>query len=147
MSLADELLEHARFLAHLVPGHTSQASLRRAVSTAYYAVFLLFSAEVAVQVSPSFPAGLRERTQRALHHKQMLTVANAVSQVGGKPGNLPPDIKLPEPISIELSFIASGFKNLQEARHAADYDLTRSFDRTDVVSVVKSAEDIFKNGT
>ena len=52
MSLAEELLEHARFLANLDPRATSQANIRRAISTAYYAVFHLLAAEVAAQVSP-----------------------------------------------------------------------------------------------
>jgi hypothetical protein len=77
MSLAEELLEHARFLANLDPRTTSQANIRRAISAAYYAVFHLLAAEVAEQVSPDSPAGLRERTQRALEHTQMGKVAKA----------------------------------------------------------------------
>jgi len=101
MSLAEELLERAQFLAS--DEHTtSQANIRRAISASYYAVFHLLSAAVAEQVSPDLPAGLRECTQRALSHSQMFV--------------------LPNPISAELASVASDFQELQEARHAADYD-------------------------
>ena len=46
MAYPDELLELARELANLHPGHPHQASLRRAVSTAYYALFHLLISEV-----------------------------------------------------------------------------------------------------
>lgn len=41
MAYADDLLELARHLANLDAGSARQASLRRAVSTAYYALFHL----------------------------------------------------------------------------------------------------------
>jgi len=41
MSFADDLLEQSYDLAHKEPANPKQASLRRAVSTAYYALFHL----------------------------------------------------------------------------------------------------------
>lgn len=41
MAFADDLLEQAYHLANLDSGEPKQASLRRAVSTAYYALFHL----------------------------------------------------------------------------------------------------------
>jgi len=122
MSLAEELLERAQFLAS--DEHTtSQANIRRAISASYYAVFHLLSAAVAEQVSPDLPAGLRECTQRALSHSQMFNVAKAFSQQGQiTVKNLPKGFVLPNPISAELASVASDFQELQEARHAADYD-------------------------
>ena len=145
MSLAEGLLDHARFLANLDPYTTTQANLRRAVSAAYCAAFHLFSAEVAAQVSPVAPAGLRERTQRALDHKQMLIVAKSFSQAGMRASNLPVDILAPDPVSNELSSIAFSFKDLQEARHSADYDVTKRFDPTEVLALVGKAERIFSD--
>jgi len=40
MAFAEDLLEQAEFLANRESVQPKQASLRRAVSTAYYAVFL-----------------------------------------------------------------------------------------------------------
>jgi uncharacterized protein (UPF0332 family) len=145
MSLAEELLEHARFLANLDARNTTQANLRRAVSAAYYSVFHLLSAEVAAQVSPGSPAGLRERTQRALDHKQMLMVANSFSQAGARPSNLPGDILLPDSVSSGLARIAKSFKELQEARHVADYDAIKRLDPTDVLTLVQKAEGVFSD--
>ncbi|MGB8259445.1 MAG: hypothetical protein WCE75_03805 [Terracidiphilus sp.] len=144
MSLAEELLEHARFLATLDPRVTTQANIRRAISAAYYAVFHLLAAEAAAQVSPGVPRGLRERTQRVLEHKQMATAAYAFSQPGGRQANLPPDIRLAEPISDQLALIASTFRELQEARQAADYDVLKRHDPTEALVLVQKAEEIFR---
>jgi hypothetical protein len=143
MSLAEELLAQARFLASLDPHSPVQANLRRAVSSAYYAVFHLFSAEVAAQIVSCGPSGLRERTQRALNHNAMYKAAESFSQSGTRPRNLPADIDLPEPLSKEIISIAKGFKLLQDERHAADYDVGQSFDRIKVLALVQTAEDIF----
>jgi hypothetical protein len=143
MSLGEELLVQARFLASLDPHSPIQANLRRAVSSAYYAVFHLFSAEVAALVISSGPSGLRKRTQRALTHNTMYKAAESFSQPGVRPRNLPADIDLSGPVSLELTLIAKGFKQLQDERHAADYDVSRSFDRIEVLALVKTAEDIF----
>jgi hypothetical protein len=45
MAYADDLLELAKNLAHLDPTNPRQACLRRAVSTAYYALFHLLISE------------------------------------------------------------------------------------------------------
>ena len=143
MSLAEELVVQARFLANLDPHGPNQANLRRAVSSAYYAVFHLFSGEVGAQVISSGPSGLRERTQRALNHNTMYKAAESFSQSGVRPRNLPADISLSGTVSAELTSIARGFKRLQEERHSADYDVSRSFDRIEVPALVQTAEDIF----
>ena len=49
------------------------------------------------------------------------------------------------PISAELNDIAKGFKQLQDERHAADYDVSRSFDRIEALALVQTAEDIFSD--
>jgi len=106
----------------------------------------LLAAEVAAQVSPGSPAGLRERTQRALDHKQMLKVARAFSQAGAKRAkDLPDDIVLPDLISPELASISNGFRDLQEARHTADYDVLKKLDPADALTLVQQAEKIFSD--
>jgi hypothetical protein len=47
VSFPNDLLEQARHLANREPRRPKQASLRRAVSTAYYALFHLLSIETA----------------------------------------------------------------------------------------------------
>ncbi len=143
MSLAEELLVQARFLATLDPHRPVQANLRRAVSSAYYAVFHLLSAEVADHVASVGPPGLRERTQRALNHNTMYKAAEAFSLPGSRPRSLPADIELHGPVTAELVAIAKGFKRLQEERHAADYDVRQVFDRIRALALVETAEEIF----
>jgi len=146
MSLAEELLEHASFLAHLDPGTTSQANIRRAISAAYYAVFHLLATEVARQVSPDTPPGLRERTQRALEHTHMLRVAKTFSRQGANQiKDLPDDIALSVPVSRELASVATAFKELQEARYSADYDVLKQFDPADALTLVQKAKQVFED--
>jgi uncharacterized protein (UPF0332 family) len=143
MSLAEELLAQSRFLASLDPHRPLQANLRRAVSSAYYAVFHLFSSEVSAQIVSSGPTGLRERTQRALSHNSMYKAAESFSQSGIRPRNLPSDINLADPVSADLVSIAKGFKLLQDERHTADYDVGQSFERLKVLALVETAEEIY----
>ena len=123
MSLAEELLEHARFLANLDERTTTQANIRRAVSAAYYAVFHLLSAAVAEQMSPSVPLGLRGRTQRALDHADMAKAADLFKNPGGPVTGVPDDIGHSDPISAKLARIAGDFRDLQQNRYIADYDI------------------------
>ncbi|MEM9220700.1 MAG: hypothetical protein AAGD25_41080 [Cyanobacteria bacterium P01_F01_bin.150] len=61
-------------------------------------------------------------------------------------GNLPRAIAqaVPNPISHDLRTVASAFVDLQEARHQADYDLSRSVTRQEALDLVNSAEDAFR---
>jgi hypothetical protein len=59
MAYADDLIVFAREMAELYPSDAHQPSLRRAVSTAYYALFhLLISDAVAQCPDPQFRAAL-----------------------------------------------------------------------------------------
>jgi len=79
MLLAEELLEHARFLANLdAPYNYASKHQASDFSCVLFRVFHLLAAEVAAQVSPDRPVGLRERTQRALNHTRMVDVAQGV---------------------------------------------------------------------
>jgi len=73
----------------------------------------------------------------------MYKAAESFSKPGARPRNLPADIDLPGPVSAELISIANGFMQLQDERHAADYDVSQSFDRIQVRALVQTAEDIF----
>jgi len=59
LALHDDLLQQARFLANREPVHPRQASLRRAVSAAYYALFHALIAEAAAILAPPDPPNLR----------------------------------------------------------------------------------------
>jgi len=144
MPLPQDLLEQSRFLAQREAGRgrPRQASLRRAVSTAYYAVFHLLSADATAQAAPAGPAGLRERVQRSLQHATMKAAANALQSNPPHPrfrdliqGSLP----------TPLISVARGFARLQDERHRADYDLADQFDRSTVQTLVRDAEQVFRD--
>lgn len=140
MPLPNDLLEQARFLVQRDPGRPRQASLRRAVSTAYYAVFHLLAASAAGQASAVTPIGLCERVQRALEHGSMKEAAKRFES-----GNLPDPVKnlVSNPLSAQLTAVARGFVRLQEERHRADYDLATRFGRAQAQNAVALASQLF----
>ena len=144
MALPQDLLEQARFLAQREAGRgrPRQASLRRAVSTAYYAVFHLLSADAAAQATPAAPAGLRERVQRSLQHATMKAAANALQSTPPHPRIL---ALIAGSIPAPLVSVARGFVRLQDERHKADYDLADQFDRSTVQTLVRDAEQVFRD--
>jgi hypothetical protein len=144
MPIPEDLLEQARFLAQREAGRgrPRQVSLRRAVSTAYYAVFHLLSADATAQASPSSPAGLRERVQRSLQHATMKAAANAF-QSNPFPTRI--GALMSGPIPAPLVSVARGFVRLQDERHNADYDLADQFDRSRVQGLIREAERVFRD--
>jgi hypothetical protein len=120
MTLSRDLLEQARFLAQREKLKPKQASLRRAVSTAYYAVFYLLAGEAATQACSANIEVLRLQVQRALKHTTMQAAAQPFRAT-----NLPDHLKglVSLPLEPELISVAKGFISLQEQRHKADYDM------------------------
>lgn len=140
MSLSDDLLRQAVHLATLEPKRPKQASLRRAVSTAYYGLFHL----VIEEGSRRFVAvpRLRPAVARAFNHQQLATAAKAFHQVHASPTK---DhwlkAHLAGPVTIGLDEFCSTFVDLQDRRHEADYDTAATFARGDVRSLLTLAQD------
>ena len=87
MSLQDDLKKQARQLATREPKRPRQASLRRAISTAYYALFHLLVAESSrLLLTGQNRQHLRDTLARAFAHADMKKVAQqfATSNVQGK---------------------------------------------------------------
>jgi hypothetical protein len=142
MGLADDLLKQANHLATKEKRRPQQASLRRAISTAYYALFHLLSSEASDKLIPHNPAKLVKFARRALAHTDMKNAAKGISQT---PLGRPYNEVLTAPIPPSLVSVARAFVDLQEERHAADYDLCKTFDRYQVLALVKRAEDAFRD--
>jgi uncharacterized protein (UPF0332 family) len=134
MPFADDLLEQAQFLAKRDKKRPRQASLRRALSTAYYALFhLLTTAAVASWKTP------RQRAALARHftHARM---NDACAKTRGR--------KFPNPnhASVRhLRAIANAFVELQQYRHAADYDNSKKWTRTEVLTHLELAAEAFES--
>src|SRR5579864_1275904 len=136
MALHDDLLDQADHLASREPKRPRQASLRRAVSAAYYALFHMLAAEGVRRFVPAQPTLLRAQVRRAYAHANMRNVCQRFSRL--QPSDtLAPLLILP--IEPELVSVAEAFVALQQARHEADYDFAATFNRIDVLQRVQRA--------
>ncbi len=142
MSLQDDLKKQARQLATREPKRPRQASLRRAISTAYYALFHLLVAESSrLLLTGQNRQHLRDTLARAFAHADMKKVAQqfATSNVQGK---IAPALA-GNPIPAQLQDVAQTFIDLQQARHEADYDVSRRFTRSETLDLIDQADQAF----
>lgn len=131
----DQLLDVAASLAERpARGAPRQAKLRRAISTAYYALFHRL-----VMNASDLLAGANARgTQRYLaiyrsfEHKRM---ADACRQISSNKVRTDAGV----PLSAMLQDCASAFVELQENRHEADYDPTKRIALSDARAAVSKA--------
>jgi uncharacterized protein (UPF0332 family) len=142
MALHDDLLEQAAHLASRERKKPRQASLRRAVSAAYYALFHLLAAEGARNFVPSQPPGLRAQVGRAFSHDGMEQVCKqfAAGAASERAAQL-----LQGPIEPDLKAVAQAFVFLQRARHEADYDVGTTFNRVDTLQNIERARAAFRS--
>lgn len=128
MSLHTDLLKQAHHLAIKEPRRPAQASLRRSISAAYYALFhRLVDDATCTLISRSNRDLLRQSISRAFHHSDMRSLSESLAR--GNPPRKLLDAFSPLPIHPTLQSIAQAFWDLQEARHQADYNTYRSFSR------------------
>lgn len=142
MALQDDLLALSREVLDLAPGpgRPRQALLRRAVSTAYYALFHLLIDEATRRIGLSGDGvkAHRRAIARSFKHAEMKRASRAFSS-----GNLHEalgNVVIPA----DLQAVATAFVELQEDRHQADYDVNRQFRKTEAVIRVEQAEEAFK---
>lgn len=129
MSLSRDLLDAAIELYRITP--ETQAALRRAVSTAYYALFHLII-ETACE---NWPQPQRSRVARQFEHKRM-------KDVSADAGNKRPAI--PSTAQAGLVVVANTFVLLQQNRHTADYNLSVVLTPEEVALDILLVEDAFK---
>ena len=143
MSLHHDLLEQARHLAQRERRRPRQASLRRSISAAHYAVFHLLAYEGAsVLASGTGVAALRRMFTRGFRHDEMKAVSQAVAR-----RQWPPRVAANVgvvPIPHDLAIIAERFVTLQDRRHDADYDVMQRYSRAEVETLVDHADDVFR---
>ena len=123
------LLHTAKLLAEVDPERPTDANLRRAVSTAYYAVFEALADSGADTL---IGQGRRPRpawliVHRALEHGR---AREALRRIIGAEW------------SEDAQRIAAGFVRLQGQRHGADYDPGVVFNREDARASIEEAESV-----
>jgi uncharacterized protein (UPF0332 family) len=137
-----DLLEQAMRLATIDVKKPKQASLRRAISTAYYAMFhLLVDEACRVQIGAQHnQAPFRQVLGRAYAHGIMKDACRSFGGGTLRKGvlkGLPTGFTIPE----EIRELAMTFVELQDKRHLADYDLTERFNRSDVLMLIEQVEE------
>jgi hypothetical protein len=139
VSLHDDLLEQADHLAQRDPTRPKQASLRRSISAAYYALFHLLVREATDRVVSD--ARLRTLVPRAFDHGEMKRACIPFSS-----GQLPDHLKaVTSPVvPDDLRDVARAFIDLQQARHEADYNVAEQFSRADVIAHTRQARAAFE---
>ena len=128
MGFPRELLDAARVL-YQVEDET-QGTLRRSISTAYYALFHLHI-ESGCQ---NWPERQRSKVARQFEHKRMKEVSATIARRYAKSG---------VPAEQDLCLVANTFAELQEKRHEADYDLGVTLSLFDVEETITFVEDAF----
>ncbi len=138
MGLAHDLLEQANHLATYEGANPSQASLRRAVSTAYYALFQLLVEDAGGRWQGSVEA--RTGLERALQHGSMEKISRKFRNATWEDwhGNQ-------QPVPLALRRVARAFVDLQDARHTADYDNHEQWSPTDVHTILDTARYAIEN--
>jgi hypothetical protein len=122
------LIVTARKLARSSPRRPRQAELKRAVSTAYYALFQAIAkdaADMLVGVGPNRPGEAWTHIYRSLQHGDAKTACAAVRNLA---------------FPAVLADCAEAFVALQEDRHDADYNPDLRVLRAEAVAAIDRAE-------
>jgi hypothetical protein len=134
MSCSDDLLKQAYHLANKEKKNPKQASLRRAVSTAYCALFHLLIDEA---VSKWAVERQRSILARTFEHGKMKSVCEDHVKNFYSAG-------APES-GVQLKNVAYTFALLQQKRHTADYDIAFNWSRTDAIGALDMASAAFSD--
>jgi uncharacterized protein (UPF0332 family) len=144
--LHEDLFVQAEALAKLDAKKPKQVNLRRAVSSAYYAVFhYLVNETCQLQFGTQHAQRpYRNVLARAFAHPVMKaacasfgggTLKDAVTK------GLPRDASGRYPVLKAIREIAATFVELQEKRHLADYDRSELFKRSETLLLIENAKD------
>jgi len=137
MSLHGDLLLQAEHLARKEPRRPRQASLRRAISSAYYALFhLLIDEACRSLISGATAAPLRNQIGRAFAHGEM---QSASRQFAAGYAGLPAHVRaaVGPMIPADIRLVARTFVDLQGLRHDADYNRSRRFTRIEALAAAQ----------
>lgn len=140
-TLHQGLLKQAFHLARKEPRKPSQASLRRSVSASYYALFHYLVDEATNYICGVKDLAIKYYLVRTFEHGNMKKVAERFSQES-TPENLYQVVES-RVLDRRLVQVATSFVFLQDLRIAADYDLSISLERDDVIAIARLSESAF----
>lgn len=143
MTDAADLVAHARRLIteHGSRGGTasSDVELRRALSSAYYGLFHRLTTAGSMPFTGHGDT-LRFQVARAFSHAAMRKVCDAYVRSPTRPFPVSLQHLNPAAPNQRLSAVADAFAQLQEGRHAADYDLSTTISAQYAAELVRLAE-------
>lgn len=133
--LPEQLISQAEFL--LREATFNEANIRRAVSSAYYALFHLLIRDAVVNWKH---ADQHARLARTFDHKRMKDASTAVlKEIGNLPNQAAAGADTEQASRFRLSTVAQAFVDLQQARHRADYDIGEPFGSVDAAVDIAQA--------
>ena len=124
--ISQDLIKTARELTKISRRRPTQANLRRAVSTAYYAVFHCLARVAADLLIGGSQDEAWHQVYRALQH--------------GDAGKACQNKQAMQGFDNEIQDFAETFVALQEARNQADYALDGRYGKLDVLATIDRAE-------
>jgi hypothetical protein len=137
--LPEQLISQAEFL--LREAAFNEANVRRAVSSAYYALFHLLIRDAVVNWKH---ADQHARLARSFDHKRMKDASTAIlKEMGNIPIQPTAGADAEQAARFRLSTVAQAFVDLQQARHKADYDVGEPFGPVDAAVDVAQARVAF----
>lgn len=143
MAFANDLLEQARHLANREKKKPRQASLRRAISAAYYALFHLLTSEAV--------RNWKNRDQRPLlaryfeHGKMKNASEKCRAQCNAIVNSKPPPAGAILASRQHLFRVADTFIQAQQHRHTADYDSSKQWTRTETLTLIQQVNTAFSS--
>jgi uncharacterized protein (UPF0332 family) len=142
MAYPAHLLEQAKHLANREKKRPRQASLRRAVSTAYYALFHLLIYEATLNWKQ---VEQRPLLARFFEHGKM---KNACEKQKGAcrdyfSSQPPPPAGPNHDCMTHLQKVSHSFFQAQQQRHSADYDNSKEWTRIEVLTMIQLVEEAF----
>ena len=140
-ALHSQLLKQSRRLAKLGKGRPNKGNLRRAVSTAYYALFhfLLDRSSKVLMGTRNSERRFRDTLARAFEHGEMAQACKTFS--GGQfPKGLTSALGGAYVPPKGIASVASTFREAQEKRHRADYDRSYIPTKADVLLLIQSVD-------
>jgi uncharacterized protein (UPF0332 family) len=135
----DHLLEQADKLIAPQAGRPRQADIRRAISSAYYAIF---HAIITKAVDQFVGATNRDKSHyglvyRSVSHSRLRDLCNEV-QKPTLPNKYRPYVPSTG-LGPHIVAVAEAFVDLQENRHSADYDVMIRMNRSDAAAAIATA--------
>lgn len=140
MAFTEDLLKQAFLLLNNERKVPTQASLRRSVSTAYYALFHLLVQDASATWSR---LETRDHLARAFEHKTMKEASIRAENATYDPLNNDPSV--PPLLVAKLRSVAKAFRELQYQRHLADYSNATKWDRVKASSMVNQSKTAFSD--